>query len=89
MKSNREQRAENLHARADWLSSEAIRAGKQAHDMASIIPLGQPIIVGHYSEKGDRAYRARINSKYRKASHLLTKKVTKRTSGTEATTLKS
>jgi hypothetical protein len=34
----------------------------RAHQMAEQIPLGQPILVGHYSEKGDRNYRARINS---------------------------
>lgn len=36
--------------------------------MASIIPMGQPILVGHYSEKRDRAYRGRIDGKFRKAS---------------------
>lgn len=34
----------------------------RAHQMADQIPFGQPILVGHYSEKGDRNYRARINS---------------------------
>jgi hypothetical protein len=34
--------------------------------MASIIPLGQPILVGHHSEGRDRRYRGRIESNYRK-----------------------
>jgi hypothetical protein len=39
----------------------------QAHKMAEVIPFGQPILVGHYSEKGDRNYRARIHNKFEKA----------------------
>jgi len=31
-----------------------------ASKMAEIIPMGQPILVGHHSEKGDRRYRGRI-----------------------------
>jgi len=38
--------------------------------MASVIPLGQPIIVGHYSERGDRAYRAKIDTQYRRSAEL-------------------
>ena len=34
----------------------------RAHKMADAIPFGQPILIGHYSEKGDRNYRARINN---------------------------
>jgi Domain of unknown function (DUF3560) len=30
--------------------------------MASVIPFGQPILVGHYSEKSDRRHRSRIHS---------------------------
>lgn len=32
----------------------------QASRMAGAIPLGQPILVGHYSEKADRNYRERV-----------------------------
>lgn len=38
-----------------------------AHAMASVIPFGQPIHVGHHSEKGDRAFRGRIQAKFEKA----------------------
>jgi hypothetical protein len=39
---------------------------EQARGMASVIPLGQPILVGHHSEKSDRSFRARIDNNYRK-----------------------
>lgn len=37
----------------------------RARDMASIIPLGQPVLGGHHSEGRDRRYRARIDGTYR------------------------
>ena len=39
----------------------------QASKMASIIPFGQPIHIGHHSEKWDRNYREKIHNKYGKA----------------------
>jgi hypothetical protein len=42
-----EDRRDRLQARAERLQA---------------IPMGQPILVGHYSEKGDRAYRARAGN---------------------------
>lgn len=44
-----------------------------AHKMADVIPFGQPILVGHYSEKSDRNYRNRINNTYDKAFETLDK----------------
>lgn len=41
-----------------------------AHRMADAIPFGQPILIGHYSEKRDRNYRDRIWSKFEKAGEL-------------------
>lgn len=38
----------------------------ESHKMADVIPVGQPILVGHHSEKSDRSYRARIDSHHRK-----------------------
>ena len=37
---------------------------KQAEQMASVIPPGQPVLVGHHSEKSDRNYRKRIYRKF-------------------------
>lgn len=58
------QRYEDLAIRK---SVEAKSLYEQAHKMADIIPFGQPILIGHHSEKSDRSYRNRINNKYEKA----------------------
>lgn len=42
----------------------------QAHQMAETIPFGQPILVGHYSEKRDRNFRERIDNTFRKGFEL-------------------
>lgn len=62
----RNARLERMRARAARLRSEGERRVEHAHQMASIIPLGQPILVGHHSEGRDRRYRDRIQSNYRK-----------------------
>jgi hypothetical protein len=41
--------------------------------MADAIPMGQPILVGHHSERADRAFRGRINAKQEKAFDLSSK----------------
>lgn len=51
---------ERFQALADKAAGKSAAAAKQASDMARHIPFGQPILVGHHSEKRDRAYRARI-----------------------------
>lgn len=66
-----EARKARLQERADKVRREAESTIGQAREMASVIPFGQPILVGHYSEKGDRNYRARIENKYRKGFSLL------------------
>jgi hypothetical protein len=40
---------------------------ERAKEMADVIPFGQPILVGHHSEKGDRSYRTKIDNKFRKS----------------------
>lgn len=61
-------RAERIDGRQEALDDKAERksavAGElinRARDMASIIPFGQPILVGHHSERRDRNYRGRID----------------------------
>ena len=44
-----------------------------AHKMAECIPFGQPIIVGHHSEKGDRAFRNKIHNNYKKSFEAMDK----------------
>lgn len=52
-------RRARLEAAADRARREGAAAWKRGDDMFSVIPFGQPILVGHYSEKGDRNYRRR------------------------------
>lgn len=66
----RNARYERLKAAALKAETESNQAWTQASLMASVIPFGQPILVGHYSEKRDRNYRARIESKHRKGYEL-------------------
>ncbi len=56
-------RKARLESRAERLRAEAqakLDAGKQ---MFSVIPFGQPILVGHHSERADRNYRNRAHNK--------------------------
>jgi hypothetical protein len=56
-------RLENAAARA---RSEGKARVDRAHEMASVIPFGQPILVGHHSETRDRNYRGKIENNFRK-----------------------
>lgn len=63
-----EQKIERYETLAEKHQRESQQRYKTASKMASAIPFGQPILVGHHSEKSDRAYRKRINQNYDKAS---------------------
>lgn len=71
MKNNYQEKREH---RIEWfkeLASKNFDAEQQLFDrankMASVIPMGQPILVGHHSEKSDRAYRNKIHNTMGKA----------------------
>lgn len=66
----RQARYERLVAAAQKAERESAARWEQGHNMASVIPFGQPILVGHYSEKRDRNYRARIDNQFRKGYEL-------------------
>lgn len=66
----RKARYERLLAASERAEQESKSAFKQSDQMASVIPMGQPILVGHYSEKADRRYRERIHQKMRKGWEL-------------------
>ncbi len=66
-----EARRERILARADRLRSEGESRIARARDMASVIPFGQPILVGHYSEKRDRNYRGKIRNNFDKGFEAL------------------
>ncbi len=56
----RERRVERLRAASERAYSESQSTIAHAERMADAIPFGQPILVGHHSEKWDRRYRERI-----------------------------
>lgn len=66
----RERLAAKAGKRAEWADKARGRSDSalaSADSMASGIPFGQPILVGHHSEGRDRRYRARIASKMDRA----------------------
>ncbi|HGM5424896.1 TPA: DUF3560 domain-containing protein [Pseudomonas aeruginosa] len=63
-------RRERLQERAAKISDESGVLYQRAKTMASAIPFGQPILIGHHSEGRDRRYRDRIHSTYGKAFAL-------------------
>ncbi len=67
----RQARIERLEERAERARSEGEARIEKAHGMASVIPFGQPILVGHCSEGRDRNYRAKIESNFRKGFEQL------------------
>ncbi|ETZ19129.1 DUF3560 domain-containing protein [Pedobacter sp. V48] len=58
-KENRIEHAENMASKKEAESDQLYLRSKE---MASVIPMGQPILVGHHSEKRDRNYRDKIHN---------------------------
>jgi hypothetical protein len=65
-----EARRQRLLDRADKRQGEANARYKTAKSMAGCIPFGQPILVGHHSEKRDRNFRDKIHRNFGKAFAL-------------------
>jgi hypothetical protein len=61
-------RVDRLRSAADKARDESEATWKHARKLADVIPFGQPILVGHYSEKSDRRYRERIWNMYGRAA---------------------
>lgn len=69
----RERLERKLEKRREWADKAEAKSeslSKQSHDMLSVIPLGQPILIGHHSENRDRNYRNRAWNKMGKAVEL-------------------
>lgn len=62
-----EARLTRMRARADKAQAAFQSLNTQAHQMAEHIPFGQPILLGHHSERADRRYRDRIHSTFARA----------------------
>ena len=73
MKNNYDQRKQNRIKRAEQLADKNAAQSEQlyskAKEMSSVIPFGQPILIGHHSEKRDRRYREQIHNTFGKAFH--------------------
>jgi hypothetical protein len=63
-------RLERLRRRAAHLRVEAARADVRAHDIGRNIPFGQPILVGHHSERGHRNAIEKMHRSYEKGREL-------------------
>lgn len=69
----KQRRIENAENRATKNEIESDALYDHAKKMASAIPFGQPILVGHHSEKSDRRYRDKIHNTYGKAFEKMDK----------------
>lgn len=71
MKHNFEERKQNRKDHAKEQAAKNEQKSEQLYNhakkMASVIPFGQPILVGHHSEKRDRNYRNKIHNTFGKA----------------------
>lgn len=65
-----EQRAERFEGYRDNRTQDAERAHAAVHAIADNIPLGQPILVGHHSEKHARRDAEKIENGMRKAVNM-------------------
>ncbi|MFA5664693.1 DUF3560 domain-containing protein [Castellaniella sp.] len=63
-------RKANYETRAAQAQRQADTTHAQAQTMVQAIPFGQPILVGHHSERSDRRYRERVRRSYEKSYEL-------------------
>lgn len=64
----RKEEKKEAYERLAQKNKEKANAGfERSHKMAEVIPFGQPILVGHHSEKADRNYRKKINKVFENA----------------------
>lgn len=63
-------RADALHGKAERRSAESAARWAAAQEIAEGIPSGQPILVGHHSERGHRRDLARMDTNQRKSIEL-------------------
>lgn len=63
----KELRVERLREKADKMRVESVEAFSNARKIQDSIPLGQPILVGHHSEKRSRQDRDKIDASIKKS----------------------
>ena len=72
-KAKRLAKIERIRAAAERARSEGKTSIQQGDSMFKVIPFGQPILVGHHSERRDRNYRDRAWNKLGKGFKLIEK----------------
>ena len=65
-----EAKKDRFGALANLATTQSNTTFSQAQSLGASIPLGQPILIGHHSERRDRNYRARISATYQKSFDL-------------------
>lgn len=65
-----EARRERYLQKAELLKNESAKHYDTAMEMCHEIPLGQPVLIGHHSEKSDRAFRGRMAKHMEKSMEL-------------------
>lgn len=63
----KELRVERLREKADKMRAESVEAFSNARKIQDSIPLGQPILIGHHSEKRSRQDRDKIDASIKKS----------------------
>ena len=63
-------RIDRLTRAAQMCRQQSEQMHSSAHQLAEIIPFGQPILIGHHSERRDRNYRNRIQRRFEKSFEL-------------------
>lgn len=71
--SRRQAKIDRALERAAAAGAEATSLWDRGRRLASVIPFGQPILIGHHSERRDRNYRNRIQGTFQKASEATDK----------------
>lgn len=57
-------RIDHYREKAEEARTQSSALGKQASEMLSVIPPGQPLLIGHHSYQADKRYRERIGRKF-------------------------
>jgi len=69
----RQRRIDNAENRASKNAQESDRLWSRADEMSGVIPMGQPILIGHHSEKADRRFRDKIDGTRRQSIDAMDK----------------
>lgn len=72
----KQRRIDYYNEKADKLEQESNRLSQESSKMIDAIPMGQPLLVDHYSYKSDKNYRDRAWGKMENPWKLVRKRTT-------------